>query len=110
MVPVARAVPPVVDAYQSTVSPANTVAVIDGTGLPEQYDSSPALTGTAIAGQLQSGAVTANVFEQLLPSVTVIVIPAPAGIELIDHTLPPVLVTVPKVLVTVPSLTVTPTE
>jgi hypothetical protein len=61
-------------------------------------------------GQLQSGAVTGNVFKQLLPSVTVRMIPVPDGTKLIDHTLPLLLTTVPEVLVTVPELTVTPTE
>ena len=78
--------------------------------LPEQYDLSPPLTGGAITGQLQSGAVTGNVFEQPLPSVTERVIPIPDGTKLIDHTLPPRLVTVPKVLINMPELTVAPTE
>jgi hypothetical protein len=63
-----------------------------------------------MTGQLQSGAVTGNVFKQLLPSVTVSMIGVPIGIEFIDHRLPPILFTVPEVLVTVPELTVTPTE
>jgi hypothetical protein len=77
---------------------------------PEQYDLSPPLTGGNITGQLQSGAVTGNVFKQPLPSVTVSVISVPAVIPLIDHILPLVLTTVPELLVTVPELTVTPTE
>ena len=97
-------------AYQSTVSPAKTLAVIAGIEPPEQYDSSPPLTGGAITGQLQFGAVTGNVFKQPLPSVTVSVIAVPDGTELIDHTLPPRSVTVPKVLVNTPELTVAPTE
>jgi hypothetical protein len=71
---------------------------------------SPPLKGGAITGQLQSGAVTDNVFKQPLPSVTVSVMPVPDGTELIVHKLPLLLNTVPAVLVTVPELTVTPTE
>jgi len=92
------------------VSPGRTLAEINGIELPEQYVLSPPLAGGVITGQLQSGAVTGNVFEQLLPSVTVSVIPVPDGMPLIDHILPLVLTTVPEVLVTIPELTVTPTE
>jgi hypothetical protein len=103
-------VPPVGEEYQSTVSPANIVALIVGTIPPEQYCSSPPLTGAATIGQVQSGAVIDILFTQPLPSVTVIVILVPDGIAFTDHMLPLVLTTVPEVLVTEPELTVTPTE
>ena len=101
--------PPDAAAYQSTVSPDNTLVVIVGIASPVQYCWSPPLTGGDITGQLQSGAVTGNVFWQLLPSVTVSVISVPDAIELIVQTFPLVLTTVPLVLVTVPVLTVTTT-
>jgi hypothetical protein len=63
-----------------------------------------------IVGQLQSGAVTTEVFKQLLASVTVNVVFVPVGIELTVQSLPLVLTTVPSVLVRLPELTVTKTE
>jgi hypothetical protein len=103
-------VPPVEAEYQSTVSPACTAALIAGTSSPAQYCLFPPLTGAFITGQEQSGAVIEMLLIQPVPSVTVIVILVPDGIELTDHMLPIVLTTVPEVLVTVPELTVTPTE
>jgi len=87
------------------VSPAETDAVIVGTVPPIQYDLLPPLTGASVTGQLQFGAVTTRTFSQPLPSVTLNVILVPEITFVIDHTLPPVLVTVPEVLVTVPELT-----
>jgi len=107
--PVDNIDPPVGAPYQSTVSPDNTLALIDGMALSEQYSLSPPLNGGATKAQSQSGAVTSMAFEQLL-AFTVRVILVPEGIVLIDHTLPLVFTTVPEVLVTVPELTVTSTE
>ena len=108
--PVTNAIPPIGVAYQSTVSPSLTMAQIPGTGLPEQYSISPPLTGDVITGQSQSGAVTDNDSEQLLPSFTVKTMLVPDGTPLIDHSLAVVLTTRPDVLSTEPELTVTITE
>lgn len=81
-----------------------------GTGSPEQYCSSPPLTGAITTGHEQSGAVIDRLFRQPLPSVTVIVMLVPEVIALTNHIFPLVFTTVPEVLVTVPELTVTPTE
>ena len=61
-------------------------------------------------GQLQLGAVMLMVFWQLLPAVTVMIVPTPAVILVMLQIFPPVLATVPSVLVTVPVLTVTESE
>jgi len=106
----ARALPPEAAAYQSTVSPASTVALIEGTGPPIQYDLLPSLRGAFTDGQEQTGAVTARLLMQLFPSVTVTVIPVPVLTPLIVHKLPLVLTALPEVVVTAPELTVTPTE
>jgi hypothetical protein len=104
-------VPPDEELYQSTVSPVNTVAVITGITPEAQYDLSPPLTGAAITGQLQSGAVTLIVFSQPPLPVALIVTLVWAKIPVIVQTLLPELVTTPDVLVTVaPGATVTPTE
>src|SRR5664280_2797875 len=103
-------VPPDDTLYQSTVSPASTVAVMVGTTPEAQYDLSPPLTGGRTTGQEQFGAVIARELWHPPLSVTVTVTFTPAKTPVIVQTFAPVLVAIPEVHVTVPVLTVTASE
>ena len=88
--------PPDADANQSMVSPDNTLAEMAVLAAPKQVSFGTPAVGTAIIGQLQSGALTAKSVVQLF-NVAVKVTLVPAVIPL---TVLAVLSTVPAVLVT----------
>ena len=102
--------PPDEAEYQSTVSPASTVAVSVGIELPAQYDLLPPPTGAVTTGHVHPGAFTVRLFTQPLPSVKVRIRFELAITPVMFQTLPPAGVTVPKLPVRIPLLTVTPTE
>ena len=96
-----KAVPLVAAAYQSIVSPADTLADIDVLAEPKQVQLETPDVGTPIAGQLQSGAVTPkSVVQPFNVAVNVTFVPA-----VIPVTVFAVLSTTPDVDVTVPLLT-----
>jgi hypothetical protein len=98
-----NAVPPVDAAYQSIVSPADTLADIDVLDEPKQVALETPDVGATIAGQLQSGAVTPkSVVQPFNVAVNVTFVPA-----VIPVTVLAVLSTTPEVEVTVPLLTKT---
>jgi hypothetical protein len=78
---------------QSTTNPAGGEAVKPGTNSPAQYDTLAAVGGK-IGGQLQSGAFTVRLTEQL-PVETVSKTSVPEGTPSINQMFPPVLLAVP---------------
>ena len=96
----AKILPLLAASYQSAVSPACTFTDNAGIGFPSQMAALPLLTGGAIGGQAQLGALIAKVLEHM--SLAVKEIDTPSGIPVIDQIPSPISLTTPAELERLP--------